>query len=298
MKKLDFKNMRYNSGISFQSRMILTCINMLFFVMIVVLALVMFFLSSQLNFISYLGEFEIPESISFFIIMTLILFPIALFLNQDNVNSCGIVKRLMGLQIVSNKTDLPASNLKCLVSNFSFFFLQFDFFIWIMTPDRGIGDYIVGTKVISTNQSSHNSTVYNMKGYLRYIISSLIISSLVSSVFLVIVSFITLPVSESALYKVEQLNDSTEINRKYFDQGNLNIEYTMVNGKYNGFYKEWDEQGNLKNSIEYKQGIRNGITTTYYPNGVKESETLYLNNELVKTINMWDTQGNKIVINE
>ncbi|MCU4175404.1 toxin-antitoxin system YwqK family antitoxin [Carboxylicivirga sp. N1Y90] len=221
-----------------------------------------------------IGDFIIehfPESILDFFNIFLLFAVIALFLNQDSINGSGLVNRFFSTQVVSNKTNLPASPLKCFFRNVFIFIQPIDFLITLFYPPRSLGDYIVGTKLI-VNPSLVGTSVYNFKSFGLYIVTSLMASAIPSFIIIFAIQNVgDIPTREyeegtSLKYHEEVVNNSTKITRAYSQDSILRIEFTMKNGKYEGVYREWNENGLPQTEIEYVNGVRNGITNSYHSN--------------------------------
>src|ERR1041385_6947816 len=73
---------------------------------------------------------------------------------------------------------------------------------------------------------------------------------------------------------------------------------SLQTGKVKNYKKQdvWKYFGNGKNldsTITFKDDVRNGLFTSYYPDGKKFTEGNYLNNMKVGTWNKWYESGNK-----
>ena len=77
-------------------------------------------------------------------------------------------------------------------------------------------------------------------------------------------------------YKNDELNG---VCKKYRKNGNFEKTETFVMGKKEGLEKEYDEQGNIKKEITWKQNARHGFAKRYYSNGQVEQETQYVNDK-------------------
>ena len=64
--------------------------------------------------------------------------------------------------------------------------------------------------------------------------------------------------------------------------------------KYRLLYKEYDTEGNVKYTIEYQFGKKNGFERWYYSSGQIKSEKKYVNDSIVGDIIRWDRDGNII----
>lgn len=61
----------------------------------------------------------------------------------------------------------------------------------------------------------------------------------------------------------------------YHPNGNVAIEAPYVNGKLDGVFRSFFENGKVWQTIGYKDGIEEGFTTTYFENGTKKSKETY-----------------------
>ena len=197
------------------------------------------------------------------------------------------------MQIVSNKTDLPASPVKCFIRNAFIFIQPLDFLITMFYPSRSLGDYVVGTKLI-VNRKLTGTNVCNFKSFGLSLLNSLLISVIPSTlIFLFIFSMGDIPNREyegstSFKYQDEVVNSSTKIRRAYSEDSILRIEFTLKNGTYEGTYRDWYENGAPQTEIEYVKGVRQGMTNTYYSYGQLEYQLLYENNQFQNYIGRWD----------
>ena len=83
--------------------------------------------------------------------------------------------------------------------------------------------------------------------------------------------------------------------KRYYNDGKLKYELEYLNGKINGEYKKYDEEGNLIVKAEYLNGKSNGRYKKYYRNGKLIMENEYVNG---KTINVLYCDKNSGIINE
>ena len=67
-----------------------------------------------------------------------------------------------------------------------------------------------------------------------------------------------------------------EVVKKYYDNGQLKISGTKINGKYDGEYEEYLKNGQLKVKTSYKDGKFNGKYEGYYLNGKLKEESNYI----------------------
>ena len=81
---------------------------------------------------------------------------------------------------------------------------------------------------------------------------------------------------EAPLEKVV-VNDGEVI--EYHDNGKPKIKGALKNGKREGIWQSFYPNGILQSENKYKKGILNGKTATYYPNGNLNYVGLYVNDK-------------------
>lgn len=67
----------------------------------------------------------------------------------------------------------------------------------------------------------------------------------------------------------------SEIQKEFFSNGNIKVEYEVRKNVKIGFYKEYYENGNLKLVSNFENDIQNGKTVLYFDNGKKEKEVFF-----------------------
>ena len=72
--------------------------------------------------------------------------------------------------------------------------------------------------------------------------------------------------------------ENTGVVRTYHDQEQtkLKTEYFQLNGKINGIYREYHDNGELCVEVNYIDGKKNGIYKSYYENGQIYEEVNYI----------------------
>lgn len=64
---------------------------------------------------------------------------------------------------------------------------------------------------------------------------------------------------------------------RYYPDGAHHMEYTILNGKVNGLFKEYFPDGKVKYEIEYKDGKYDGLYTSFFRDGKPDSRCNYVN---------------------
>ena len=96
-------------------------------------------------------------------------------------------------------------------------------------------------------------------------------------------------------YKIQKLNNTIDGYAKYWDiNGNLINIVNYSNGVLHGTWKEYYADGKIKYTLNYQYGLKDGYERWYYNNGVKKSEALYKNDQIIIDIIRWDKYGNLI----
>lgn len=74
-------------------------------------------------------------------------------------------------------------------------------------------------------------------------------------------------------------NDSTppkkDVERSYYQNGNLEYEAEFINGKLDGTSRVWSEDGTLYSKSEYSNGQPHGVWIIFYSNGTLMHEVQY-----------------------
>lgn len=88
------------------------------------------------------------------------------------------------------------------------------------------------------------------------------------------------------------VSGTSSVLRTTYDNGITKSEAKYERGKITE-YHEWYENGQLKTEVEYKDGVRNGLTTEWYENGQKKCVMLYKDNTYQRDIGRWNESGLK-----
>lgn len=109
------------------------------------LAVVVFLMPSAVKSVS---DFQNPTNVGsgdFLVYLSYVGF--AIYLSKDSILGRSPAKRILNLQVVSNKTGLPASPLQCLLRNFLCYLWPIEVLAALINPERKIGDYLAGTRL-------------------------------------------------------------------------------------------------------------------------------------------------------
>jgi uncharacterized RDD family membrane protein YckC len=76
-------------------------------------------------------------------------FMMFIYLNKDFFNAKSPAKRILGYQVINQKTEKPASELQCFVRNLTIAVAwPLEVIIGLINPERRIGDFLANTKVV------------------------------------------------------------------------------------------------------------------------------------------------------
>lgn len=104
--------------------------------------------------ISTFMGFELNDGLIFYTWVLLI----SIYINKDFFNAKSPAKRIMGYQVVSRKTGIPATELQCFVRNFTIFVAwPLEVIIAYINPKRRIGDFLANTEVVTSKKEKLNS---------------------------------------------------------------------------------------------------------------------------------------------
>jgi antitoxin component YwqK of YwqJK toxin-antitoxin module len=83
-------------------------------------------------------------------------------------------------------------------------------------------------------------------------------------------------------------------NLKRYDNGVKQYEGAVKNGKREGKWAYWYNNGSPWSECEYKEGRKDGRTTVWYENGYKRYEGFYKDDERSGKWTYWDEKGNPV----
>ncbi|MGZ4035335.1 MAG: toxin-antitoxin system YwqK family antitoxin [Bacteroidia bacterium] len=101
--------------------------------------------------------------------------------------------------------------------------------------------------------------------------------------------------SDSTLkFTIKDNRDSVIKDGEYIERyknGVIKIKGEMKNGKREGLWKSWYEDGTPWSETTFKAGLKNGPTGTWYENGIKRYEGFYTNDVESGNWMYWDEKG-------
>jgi hypothetical protein len=118
----------------------------------------LFFPFSVILFVPLFIQFAVQKTITnlseIFIALIIIgtSFLYLILLNKDFYNGKSIGKRYFGYQVFDFHTNIPASEIKCMLRNITFIIWPIEILISFFNPSRRLGDMIANTKVIESNK--------------------------------------------------------------------------------------------------------------------------------------------------
>ena len=93
----------------------------------------------------------------------------------------------------------------------------------------------------------------------------------------------------------EIISSFTGVVRIYYDneRTKLKKEYFELNGKKNGIYKSYWENGILKSKVNYIDNMRNGIYNSYHNNGQYARDNWYITAHIHKSFELKKNHSKK-----
>ncbi len=88
-----------------------------------------------------------------------------------------------------------------------------------------------------------------------------------------------------------QLGKKTGLYQTFWENGNKQMQYVFVNDEYEGACYEWNEEGRLIRSMNYKQGHEDGLQQSWYNTGKIKA------NYIIKAGRRYGLLGTKNCIN-
>jgi len=91
---------------------------------------------------------------------------------------------------------------------------------------------------------------------------------------------ITSTISDSIVGNRDRASSEVDTMRTYFENGKLQTEAPMANGKMHGKVYNYFQTGSLAGIYTYKNGLKHGDFKTFYENGGLRSEGYLLNDSI------------------
>jgi antitoxin component YwqK of YwqJK toxin-antitoxin module len=79
--------------------------------------------------------------------------------------------------------------------------------------------------------------------------------------------------------------------KKWFSNGQIENEITIVNGKRHGTQIIYNKDGTVKSTLEYENDMLNGYTRTYHQTGYRHLDIHFLNNKKQGLCRKWKADG-------
>lgn len=81
----------------------------------------------------------------------------SLYFNKDIFLGRSPAKRIFKLQVIDNKTNLPANSLRCLLRNLTIIIWPIEVIAGLINNERRLGDFIAGTKLVPYDAEQHKA---------------------------------------------------------------------------------------------------------------------------------------------
>ncbi|MBL0047633.1 MAG: hypothetical protein IPP32_05975 [Bacteroidetes bacterium] len=81
------------------------------------------------------------------------------------------------------------------------------------------------------------------------------------------------------------------VNTDYYENGKEKMKGTIKDGKREGLWQAWYENGNLWSEAEYSKGINDGKSVTYFESGKVRYEGLYKEGKKIRDWKYYDEDG-------
>lgn len=92
-------------------------------------------------------------------------FMMFIYLNKDFFNAKSPAKRILGYQIINQKTKKPASELQCFVRNLTIAVAwPLEVIVGLINPERRIGDFLANTKVVASEKEKLKTIWTDLQG--------------------------------------------------------------------------------------------------------------------------------------
>jgi antitoxin component YwqK of YwqJK toxin-antitoxin module len=104
-------------------------------------------------------------------------------------------------------------------------------------------------------------------------------------------SFCQINLGDDGLYydKNQQLFSGNY--KEFYDNGQLKQDMTLISGKIDGKVSLWYRSGTLKENRMFQAGLRNGLWVSYSETGIKTGEASYKDDQKDGPWKIWDENG-------
>jgi antitoxin component YwqK of YwqJK toxin-antitoxin module len=77
----------------------------------------------------------------------------------------------------------------------------------------------------------------------------------------------------------------------WYDSGQLNRKYTVINGKREGLFRMWHNNGQISQETTYRDGKREGLFRSWWTDGQIRIETTFKNDKIDGLKREWFKNG-------
>lgn len=163
-------------------------LELIYFLSVFIPLMIPFFILDQMNHDIRIGQVMTNEfKTSDLIIYIPVGFLYMGLFNKDFYSGQSVVHRLLGYQIVDNKTSQPADKLRCMIRNITAPLWIIEGVVTLFSPNRRLGDIIAGTKIMDVDKRDPESiineiysTEYNGLTVLILVLPTLIMWTLIA----------------------------------------------------------------------------------------------------------------------
>jgi len=94
-------------------------------------------------------------------IISLIL--VGIYLHKDSLGGRSAAKRILGQIVINADTGEPASEVRCVVRNFTTIIWIFEVIVVLFIPSKRLGDFVANTKVVRTEKEDVKKIFQDIK---------------------------------------------------------------------------------------------------------------------------------------
>ncbi len=123
-----------------------------------------------------------------------------------------------------------------------------------------------------------------------------IISLIVACILLSVNASSQIQKSTEGIYKDKNGNSYNGVYKEYDKNGQLKVEMNLKNGLKHGKVNVYYKNGNIHETYSYKKGLMDGLWLSYNSANIKTAEAYYLKDKKHGTWKIWNDNGNLIYI--